>query len=1120
MILLTLILTSGVCLADNYVGGIPLTSVHNGTVSGGVYCDSYYGTADQAIHTDKTIDKTFTLPDDAEVEWATLLTTVYCGHMQNNYKGFANVSFNDQTLGNETLKVPYKYIINGGNDGKAYVQVNDHVDRVTSDYMMYYDVTSLVKSGENKATVHTEPTDEKFDGRIKLITLIVAYNDGSGKKIWYQVNRGHDADTYYSEDNLGENYIGSTDFKAALSAGSTLKSAKLTDIHMASADGSYAFNGKSLTSGTPQGTYCGSDSWDITDDFKSTDTNTLTYDRNAGFYKNALSILTAEYTDSQGLAPIANFTADKTSGMKPLTVAFMDQSTGEPTSWTWDFGDGAKATEQNPSYTYDSVGNYNVTLTVTNEAGSNSTVKTDYITVSSAETNDLTISGIINTVPGSAVFAREANTIVTNVKNTGPVTLNNISVALYASDVSSSVPVNTTTIASMSSGGTETATIIDPTVRNLEGSTVTYTAVVDPDNLISETNETNNNKSSLAKSVKYNGYKGKRYWKGGSDITTKETYDLQGNLLYSTQPDTFYKAIGWTGRTETWTASDLPLPSGSTVEKVWLYLAYNWDTTSGGVPSWNASFNGKQLTGGTPYTDKSNFGGYAEYKYGLYAFDVTSQFNSAGNSLVMAPNAGNSNALYPSTLVVIYRNPNETRKQIFINEECDELGVSASGYGTTSEEATAYAPFTGMSVDVSKVRNATLYSFAGSAGPDEGNLLFNGNTVTTLAWQGSSNSASPLVFNVKNYINETGNEAGIQGTTNGGMDALQQILVVEYQKEQEAAPVANFTTNVTTGTAPLEVQFTDASTGTVSSYSWDFDNDGNVDSTEQNPIYTYAAAGTYTVNLTVSNEDGSDSEVKTGYIKVSSPSSAKPVAAFSASPTSGKTPLKVKFTDTSTGSPTSWFWNFGDGSSSFAQNPTHKYSKAGEYTVNLTVKNAKGKNTVTKTEYIKVITKPVANFSATPTSGKTPLNVAFTDTSTGIPAKWRWDFGDGSKSFHQNPIHKYSKAGIYTVNLTVKNAKGKNTVTKTEYIIVITKPVANFTSSVTSGKAPLKVKFTDTSTGTPAKWIWDFGDGSDSFHQNPIHKYSKAGTYTVNLTVKNAKGSNTVTKTEYIKVTA
>ncbi|AKB52508.1 Chitin binding protein [Methanosarcina barkeri str. Wiesmoor] len=244
-----------------------------------------------------------------------------------------------------------------------------------------------------------------------------------------------------------------------------------------------------------------------------------------------------------------------------------------------------------------------------------------------------------------------------------------------------------------------------------------------------------------------------------------------------------------------------------------------------------------------------------------------------------------------------------------------------------------------------------------------------------------------------------------------------------------------------------------------------------------------------------------------------------PVAAFSASPTSGKTPLNVKFTDTSTGSSTSWFWNFGDGSKSFLQNPVHKYSKAGTYTVKLTVKNAVGRNTVTKADYIKVVTKPVAAFSASPTSGKSPLNVKFTDKSTGIPAKWRWDFGDGTKSFHQNPTHKYSKAGKYTVTLKVTNAAGINTATKSNYITVTAKPVAAFSASPTSGKYPLNVKFTDKSTGSPTKWKWDFGDGTKSFHQNPTHKYSKAGKYTVTLKVTNAVGINTATKSNYITVT-
>ncbi|AKB53420.1 cell surface protein [Methanosarcina barkeri MS] len=249
-------------------------------------------------------------------------------------------------------------------------------------------------------------------------------------------------------------------------------------------------------------------------------------------------------------------------------------------------------------------------------------------------------------------------------------------------------------------------------------------------------------------------------------------------------------------------------------------------------------------------------------------------------------------------------------------------------------------------------------------------------------------------------------------------------------------------------------------------------------------------------------------------------SSNLPTAAFSASPTSGKAPMKVQFTDKSTGTPTKWKWDFRDGTTSTKQNPTHKYSKVGVYTVKLTVTNSAGSNTVTKADSIKVVTKPVAAFSVSPTSGRVPLNVKFTDTSTGTPTKWKWDFGDGSKSFHQNPTHKYSKAGVYTVKLTVTNAAGINTATKSKYITVTSKPVAAFSASPTSGKSPLNVKFTDKSTGSPTKWKWDFGDGTKSFHQNPTHKYSKAGKYTVTLKVTNAAGINTATKSKYITVTS
>ncbi len=249
-------------------------------------------------------------------------------------------------------------------------------------------------------------------------------------------------------------------------------------------------------------------------------------------------------------------------------------------------------------------------------------------------------------------------------------------------------------------------------------------------------------------------------------------------------------------------------------------------------------------------------------------------------------------------------------------------------------------------------------------------------------------------------------------------------------------------------------------------------------------------------------------------------SSTFPVAAFSASPTSGKAPLNVSFTDNSTGAPTSWKWNFGDGTNSTLQNPKHTYSKAGNYTVRLTAINDAGSNTKTKSSYIKVATKPVANFTSDVTSGYAPLNVAFTDKSKGTPTSWSWNFGDGTNSTIQNPTHTYSKAGNYTVVLTASNSAGSSKTTKPSYIKVkpATRPVANFTSNVTSGYAPLDVSFTDKSSGSPTSWKWTFGDGINSTQQNPVHTYSKAGNYTVVLTAINSAGSNKITKPSYIKV--
>jgi len=258
-----------------------------------------------------------------------------------------------------------------------------------------------------------------------------------------------------------------------------------------------------------------------------------------------------------------------------------------------------------------------------------------------------------------------------------------------------------------------------------------------------------------------------------------------------------------------------------------------------------------------------------------------------------------------------------------------------------------------------------------------------------------------------------------------------------------APPVANFVGSPTSGTAPLTVNFTDQSTGQISSWSWNFGDGGT--STAQNPTHQYANAGTYTVSLTVTGPGGSDTETKSNYITVTT-APQPPVAAFAGSPTSGTAPLTVNFTDQSTGEITSWAWNFGDGGSSTQQNPAHTYNSAGNYTVSLTVTGPGGSDTETKTNYITVTsgtTPPVAGFVGSPTSGTAPLTVNFTDQSTGEITSWAWNFGDGGSSTQQNPAHTYNSAGTYTVSLTVTGPGGSNTETKNNYITV-TASAGNF----------------------------------------------------------------------------
>lgn len=159
------------------------------------------------------------------------------------------------------------------------------------------------------------------------------------------------------------------------------------------------------------------------------------------------------------------------------------------------------------------------------------------------------------------------------------------------------------------------------------------------------------------------------------------------------------------------------------------------------------------------------------------------------------------------------------------------------------------------------------------------------------------------------------------------------------------APVAAFTATPDTGVAALTVTFADTSTNSPSTWSWDYEDDGTIDSTDQNPTpFTYTAPGTYTARLIVSN--GLQFSTATHTITVTAPPG--PTAVFTINPTTGTAPLVVTFTNSSTGTITGWAWDFGDGSPiSTVQDPPAKSYNTGAWVISLTVTDSLNQSSTT-----------------------------------------------------------------------------------------------------------------------------------------------------------------------------
>ncbi|GAB4495889.1 MAG: hypothetical protein OHK0019_26280 [Saprospiraceae bacterium] len=702
--------------------------------------------------------------------------------------------------------------------------------------------------------------------------------------------------------------------------------------------------------------------------------------------------------------PSANFNQT----VNGLTVNFNNLSNGA-TSYSWAFGDGNTSNETNPVHTYAMGGTYNVTLTSTNDCGSNVSIKT--VVVIAPPVAGFNASPTTGCAPLTVQF---------NNQSVGNPTSWNWS--FPGGNPSSSTAQNPTVV--YNTAGTYSVTLI---VSNGAGSdtlvqnnfvTVNAAPTAGFNNTINGAVVTFSNTSQNATSY---------LWAFGDGNTSNQanpthTYNQDGTYTVTL---TATNACGTTTATKTITIVTPPVAgfnASPTTGCAPLTVQFT-SQSSPNVTAWNWSF-----PGGNPSSSTAQNPTVVYNTAGTYSVTLTVS-NSAGSSTLSQTNYITVNA--------------------------------APTAGFTSSVDSLTATFTNTS------QNAVSYSW------DFGD----GN---------SSNQANPT-----HTYSEDGTYTVVLSATNacGTTTFTQNVVVI-------TAPNAGFTANATTGCVAFTVLFDDLSSANAVSWSWSFPGGNPSNSTEQNPTVVYNTPGVYDVSLTVTNSAGATSTFnQPGFITAL----GTPTTNFS-SVTQG---LTVSFTNNSQNA-SSYLWNFGDGATSSESNPVHVYQNGGTYTVTLTATNNCGSTTFTQDIFVESV--PIAAFSPGSSEGCAPFTVQFTNQSSPNSTSFAWTFegGQPATSSEQNPSATWSQPGTYAVTLIVSNAAGNDTASAT--VTVGEKPVAGFSAQ----PAGLSVVLTNLSQNADS-YLWDFGDGNTSNETNPTHDYGAVGSYTVKLTATNECGSQEFT---------
>jgi PKD repeat protein len=394
---------------------------------------------------------------------------------------------------------------------------------------------------------------------------------------------------------------------------------------------------------------------------------------------------------------------------------------------------------------------------------------------------------------------------------------------------------------------------------------------------------------------------------------------------------------------------------------------------------------------------------------------------------------------------------------VFSEYSINTVKAATAGYSVTGNLPSAFVNYyTLFNVNKGDNVSITITSSIGSGRylGFQSDILFSNLTVaksvSSVSWDGYY-PGNPHVYQ---FVAQVAGNYYLQ--VYGATSAMNYTITSSHKVSSVVlTPVqADFSWSPSDAKAGAKVTFADASRGSPSTWMWNF-GDGIANNT-QNPDHIYANAGSFTVTLTVTNPAGSSSNFSK---QIQVLASSNPPADQNNPPPadSGNSPHadftvdlkvilatdRVAFTDRSTGSPTSWLWDFGDGSTSNNQNTSHSYQSAGTYVVTLTVSNQYGNDIMTNYITVNPFVKPVAKFTVDNSVNEYGVvgavvgeTIQYRDLSENTVTSWLWDFGDGTTSDQQNPHHVYQQEGNYTVTLTVSNSAGSDKIEIENYISV------------------------------------------------------------------------------------